>query len=231
MRTDLRVAIVWILLAFGLSLVAISCSRTKDGVIAQSHTPLLSTLDDAGVGATSSNFSEQEPSGDFASDRAFVIGFGTNGQGGQGWAVSTDQGHSFGQQCGFDGTNLLGDAGRTCTSVPIPNSPAIPTGADGGEVFGWSGDPTVRADGKGNVVYVSLANPTSNKAFGTLVAAAVSSNGVRASTQARSSMTLAAAMAASPRLSTSRTPCSTTRLSRPRSGSSSATRRRERTRS
>jgi len=158
----------------------VSCSRSKDGQVAQSSAQLLAARDDAGIGSTIVGTPVQEPSGDFVTDRAgglsLVVGF-NGGGGGQSWAVSTDLGHSFSRQCGFDGTSLLGDAGLSCTAVPIPNSPAIPTGADGGEVFGWSGDPTVRADGKGSFVYVSLANPTSDRAFGTLVAAAVSSNG------------------------------------------------------
>ncbi len=144
-------------------LLMLACSRRSEDPIAQSSARLIAPQNDAGVGATSSGKFKQEPSGAFPTLRSLVVGFNPpGGPGGSlsGWAVSNDFGLSFDRECDFTGKDLSDGGGLLCTSVPIPVNSHIPTGADGGERWNWGGDPTVVADGLGNLAYVGLGNGT-----------------------------------------------------------------------
>lgn len=147
---------------------AFACSKSKTESIAASSAQIVAGVDDAGVGHTGlgpNGVQKQEPSADFIDSRTLVVGFNIPND--QGWAVSHDLGHSFTQQCSFGGANLLD--GGACPPVPPPPGGTLP--------WQWSGDPVVRADGRGNLVYLSLGDPTTDQDAAHFIVAAVSSNG------------------------------------------------------
>ncbi len=157
-----------------------ACSKSHEGETVARSSAAITPENDAGAGTTVAGRSTQEPSGAFANARALVVGFNTNINNvqSQGWAVSNDFGLSFQRQCDFNGTSLLAaDAGPSCAPVPIPVNSHIPTGSDGGEIWKWAGDPTVVADGRGDVAYVSMGNPSVGASGADFVAVAVSQNG------------------------------------------------------
>lgn len=164
----------WLGAAVMLAGITLAAACGHRDVVGQSSARLVAPVDSAGFGMTnaSSIFQMNEPSGDFVDDRTFVVGANdTNSE--RAWFVSTDNGHTFDRQCSFDGTVLGGTL--PCSKVPDPSP--VPKDADGNNIWHWAHDPVVRADGKGNVVYLGLGDGTSDHSDGLYVAASVSSNG------------------------------------------------------
>jgi len=157
-----------------LLLFLLACSRS-DPQIKQTRQPVVSPYPMTAIISSSTFAATQEPHAAFANPRTLVGGFNGNvlAKAARGWFVASVAGNSITvtRICDLLGANATGFP--ACTKINTASVPGFQ---------GWGGDPTMVADGKGNVVMIGLAD-TNNKSEGVggsdgeeLVVAAVSTD-------------------------------------------------------